>query len=77
MALPIGMIQAITNTQVGLNVITELIIGFAVPNKPVSMMIFKTYGYITMAQGMSFISDMKIGHYMSKSNLIAAYIDSS
>jgi OPT family small oligopeptide transporter len=64
MALPIGMIQAITNTQVGLNVITELIIGFAVPNKPVSMMIFKTYGYITMAQGMSFISDMKLGHYL-------------
>ncbi|KAJ9098838.1 hypothetical protein QFC20_005892 [Naganishia adeliensis] len=64
LALPIGMIQAITNQQVGLNVITELIIGFAVPGKPVSMMIFKTYGYITMAQGMSFISDMKIGHYM-------------
>jgi OPT family oligopeptide transporter len=64
LALPIGMIQAITNQQVGLNVITELIIGFAVPGKPVSMMIFKTYGYITMAQGMSFINDMKIGHYM-------------
>ncbi|KAJ9101471.1 hypothetical protein QFC19_005122 [Naganishia cerealis] len=56
--------EAITNQQVGLNVITELIIGFAVPNKPVSMMIFKTYGYITMAQGMSFINDMKLGHYM-------------
>lgn len=64
LALPIGMIAAITNTVVGLNVITELIIGFAVPGKPVSMMIFKTYGYITMAQGMSFLSDMKIGHYM-------------
>jgi OPT family oligopeptide transporter len=64
LALPIGMIQAITNQQVGLNVITELIIGFAVPGKPVSMMIFKTYGYITMAQGMSFVNDMKLGHYM-------------
>jgi OPT family small oligopeptide transporter len=64
LSLPIGMIQAITNTQVGLNVITEFIIGYAVPGKPVSMMIFKTYGYITMAQGMSFINDMKLGHYM-------------
>lgn len=27
--IPIGMIQAITNQQIGLNVITELIIGYA------------------------------------------------
>ncbi|KAJ7271565.1 OPT oligopeptide transporter protein-domain-containing protein [Mycena rebaudengoi] len=48
--IPIGMIQAITNQQVGLNVITELIIGYALPGRPVSMMMFKTWGYITMAQ---------------------------
>jgi hypothetical protein len=47
------MIQAITNQQVGLNVITELIVGYALPGKPLSMMIFKTYGYISMAQGSS------------------------
>jgi len=45
------MIQAITNQQVGLNVITELIIGYALPGRPVAMMMFKTWGYITMAQG--------------------------
>jgi len=28
------------------------------------MMIFKTFGYITMAQGLSFVSDLKLGHYM-------------
>jgi len=50
--IPIGMIQAITNQQVGLNVITELIIGYALPGRPVAMMMFKTWGYITMAQGM-------------------------
>ncbi|KAJ7645880.1 small oligopeptide transporter [Mycena polygramma] len=49
--IPIGMIQAITNQQVGLNVITELIIGYALPGRPVAMMMFKTWGYITMAQG--------------------------
>lgn len=32
--IPIGMIQAITNQQVGLNVITELIIGYWLPGKP-------------------------------------------
>ncbi|CAD6885939.1 unnamed protein product [Tilletia controversa] len=62
--LPIGIIQAITNQQVGLNVITEFIIGYAVPGHPVAMMIFKTYGYITMAQALSFVSDLKLGHYM-------------
>jgi len=62
--IPIGMIQAITNRQVGLNVITELIVGFMIPGKPNAMMIFKTYGYITMAQAMQFTADFKLGHYM-------------
>ncbi|KAJ3500601.1 hypothetical protein NLJ89_g9722 [Agrocybe chaxingu] len=38
--LPIGMIQAVTNRQVGLNVITELIVGFMIPGKPNAMMIY-------------------------------------
>ncbi|KAG9026338.1 hypothetical protein FRB95_008983 [Tulasnella sp. JGI-2019a] len=62
--VPIGMIQAITNMQVGLNVITELIIGYALPGRPVATMIFKTFGYITMGQALSFVSDLKLGHYM-------------
>ncbi|KAF8342569.1 OPT oligopeptide transporter [Cantharellus anzutake] len=63
-AVPIGMVEAITNVQVGLNVFTELIIGYALPGKPVAMMIFKTFGYITMTQALSFTSDLKLGHYM-------------
>lgn len=62
--IPIGMIQAITNQQVGLNVITELVIGYALPGRPIAMMMFKTWGYITMAQALSFTSDFKLGHYM-------------
>lgn len=62
--IPIGMIQAITNQQVGLNVITELIIGYALPGRPIAMMMFKTWGYITMAQALAFTSDFKLGHYM-------------
>ncbi|KAF9232532.1 OPT oligopeptide transporter protein-domain-containing protein [Melanogaster broomeanus] len=34
---PIGMIQAITMQQVGLNVITELIVGYALPGRPIAM----------------------------------------
>ncbi|KAF9221234.1 small oligopeptide transporter [Gyrodon lividus] len=62
--IPCGMIQAITNQQVGLNVITELIIGYALPGRPVAMMMFKTWGYITMTQALTFTADFKLGHYM-------------
>lgn len=62
--IPIGMIQAITNIQVGLNVITELIVGYALPGRPIAMMMFKTWGYMTMSQALQFTSDFKLGHYM-------------
>ncbi len=79
--IPVGMIQALTNQQVGLkcvrllsggsfvnsrhcSVITELIIGYALPGRPIAMMMFKTWGYITMAQALTFSSDFKLGHYM-------------
>ncbi|KAI0076152.1 OPT oligopeptide transporter [Panus rudis PR-1116 ss-1] len=62
--IPIGMIQAITNQQVGLNVISELLVGYMLPGRPVAMMLFKTWGYITMAQALTFTSDFKLGHYM-------------
>ncbi|TCD68598.1 hypothetical protein EIP91_010389 [Steccherinum ochraceum] len=62
--LPIGIIQAVTNQQVGLNVITELLIGYLLPGKPLAMMLFKVWGYVTMAQALMFTSDFKLGHYM-------------
>ncbi|KAI5432740.1 variant 2, OPT super [Lathyrus oleraceus] len=62
--LPIGVIQATTNQQPGLNVITELIIGFIYPGKPLANVVFKTYGYISMSQALTFIGDFKLGHYM-------------
>ncbi|KAJ2956814.1 hypothetical protein NQZ79_g7394 [Umbelopsis isabellina] len=61
--LPIGIIQAITNQQPGLNVITEFLIGFAYPGHPIANVTFKTYGYISMAQGLAFVGDLKLGHY--------------
>lgn len=62
--VPVGMIQAVTTRQVGLNVITELIAGYMLPGRPVAMMMFKTWGYISMSQGILFTEDFKIGHYM-------------
>ena len=62
--VPIGVIQEITNQQVGLNVISELIIGYALPGRPIAMMMFKTWASITMYQALQFTSDFKLGHYM-------------
>lgn len=50
--------------QPGLNVITELIIGYMYPGKPLANVTFKTYGYISMSQALNFIQDFKLGHYM-------------
>lgn len=38
--LPIGVIQATTNQQMGLNVIAELIIGYLYPGKPLANVAF-------------------------------------
>jgi len=62
--LPIGIITAIANTTPGLNIITEFIIGYILPGYPIANVTFKTYGYICMAQAITFVSDLKLGHYM-------------
>ncbi|KAJ7522663.1 hypothetical protein O6H91_18G021500 [Diphasiastrum complanatum] len=62
--LPIGVIAATTNQVPGLNVITELMIGYIYPGRPVANVCFKTYGYISMTQAISFLMDFKLGHYM-------------
>ncbi|KAI1762513.1 small oligopeptide transporter [Hypoxylon sp. FL1150] len=63
-SLPIGIIQAVTNHQIGLNVLTEFVYGYIQPGRPLALMLFKTYGFITMSQALSFVSDLKFGHYM-------------
>lgn len=62
--LPVGIIYSLTNIAVGLNVVTEFIIGYMIPGKPLAMMFFKTFGYITNNQAVTFAQDMKLGHYM-------------
>ncbi|KAL9272271.1 Oligopeptide transporter 8-like protein [Drosera capensis] len=62
--LPLGIIAATTNQGPGLNVITEYIIGYIYPGRPVANMCFKVYGYISMSQALNLVSDFKLGHYM-------------
>lgn len=48
----------------GLNVITEYIFGLIMPGKPIANVCFKVYGYMSMNQSVSFLTDFKLGHYM-------------
>ncbi|KAH6833122.1 oligopeptide transporter 4 [Perilla frutescens var. hirtella] len=62
--LPISIITATTNQTPGLNIITEYVMGIIYPGRPIANVCFKVYGYMSMAQAVSFLSDFKLGHYM-------------
>ena len=46
----IGIIFATTNIQIGLNVIIEFIIGYMLPERPLVMIMFKSYGMLSFSQ---------------------------
>ncbi|KAK7824794.1 oligopeptide transporter 4 [Quercus suber] len=48
----------------GLNIITEYMMGLIYPGRPIANVSFKVYGYMSMAQAVSFLNDFKLGHYM-------------
>jgi OPT family oligopeptide transporter len=64
LSVPLSMLQAITNQQVPLQVMHELIAGYMLPGRPVANVIFKTIAYIGTNQAISFAGDLKLGHYM-------------
>uniref|UniRef100_A0A803LV84 Uncharacterized protein n=1 Tax=Chenopodium quinoa TaxID=63459 RepID=A0A803LV84_CHEQI len=62
--LPVSVITATTNQTPGINIITEYLMGLILPGRPIANVCFKTYGYMSMAQAVSFLNDFKLGHYM-------------
>ena len=61
---PIGVIMAISSQEVGINGISELMIGYILPGRPIANMMFKTWCYNTASQAIRYTSDFKLGHYM-------------
>ncbi|KAG9084041.1 hypothetical protein FRC07_013734 [Ceratobasidium sp. 392] len=61
--VPVGVIYAVTNTEVTLNVLAEFIGGVLFPGNALAMNMFKSYGYVTTACALKFASDLKLGHY--------------
>jgi len=62
--VPFGIVQAITNQQFYLSVLAEVIVGYALPGRPLAAMVFKSIGGITVVQAVTYSSDLKFGHYM-------------
>ncbi|KAF9921304.1 hypothetical protein FBU30_008702 [Linnemannia zychae] len=62
--VPVGILQAVTNQQPGLNIVTEYVIGYLLPGRAIANVTFKTYGYIVNVQALNFVADLKLGHYM-------------
>ncbi|KAF7340037.1 OPT oligopeptide transporter [Mycena venus] len=63
-AIPLAMLQAITNQHLALQVVEEMIAGYALPGRPVANIVFKAIAYTGTAQGVAFAGDLKLGHYM-------------
>lgn len=62
--LPLGIIQGATNVSIGLYVLTEFISSYMLAGRPMATMLFKAYGSVAQAQGISFVSDLKMAQYM-------------
>ncbi|PIA16119.1 OPT superfamily oligopeptide transporter [Coemansia reversa NRRL 1564] len=64
LTLPVGLVEAISNFQYALGVITELLAGYIWPGEPTYNVTFKMFGYITMRQALMLSKDQKLGQYM-------------
>ncbi|CAO1635180.1 unnamed protein product [Parajaminaea phylloscopi] len=62
--VPVGIIKAVSDTGVGLNVITEFIAGYVLPGRPIANVTIKCLGYMSMSQALNLVADMKLAMYM-------------
>ena len=62
--IPCGIIMAITNVEVTLNVVAELFGGLWFPGNATAMNYFKAYGYVTTSHTLHFAQDLKLAHYI-------------
>lgn len=61
--IPITLIYSVTGFSFGLNVLVELIVGYAIPGNGTALNILKCYGYNIDGQAQNYITDQKMAHY--------------
>ena len=62
--VPCGVIMAVTNVEITLNVIANLFSGLWFPGNATAMNYFKAYGYIATSHALHFAQDLKLAHYI-------------
>ncbi|KAF9134100.1 hypothetical protein BGX30_012048 [Mortierella sp. GBA39] len=63
-AIPMAIIQALSSSQVGLNVLSEVICGYLLPGNQLGNSVFKCYSYMALYQCLNMTQAFKLGHYM-------------
>ncbi|KAI5967420.1 hypothetical protein CANMA_003063 [Candida margitis] len=62
--IPLTAIYSTTGFSFGLNVLVQLIVGFALPGNGLALMFIKAFGYNINGQAQNYISDQKMSHYL-------------
>ncbi|ODV66349.1 OPT-domain-containing protein [Hyphopichia burtonii NRRL Y-1933] len=62
--IPLTAVYSVTGFQFGLNVLVELIVGYALPGNGLALNFIKALGYNINGQAQNYISDQKMGHYL-------------
>ncbi|CAK9684795.1 OPT family small oligopeptide transporter [Candida parapsilosis] len=61
--IPLTSIASTTGFSFGLNVLVELIVGYAIPNSGIALITLKAFGYNIDSQASNYITDQKLAHY--------------
>ncbi|CAH6723725.1 oligopeptide transporter 2 [[Candida] jaroonii] len=61
--IPLTSIYATTGFSFGLNVLVELIVGYAIPGNGLALNFIKAFGYNITGQAENYITDQKMAHY--------------
>lgn len=61
--IPLTAIASVTGFTFGLNVLVELIVGYAIPNSGLALITLKSYGTNIDHQAANYITDQKLAHY--------------
>ncbi|XBW38791.1 hypothetical protein QEN19_004375 [Hanseniaspora menglaensis] len=61
--IPLALLEATTGVAKGLNILIEMIMGYALPGNPIALMTIKAIGYSIDGQADSYVSNLKLAHY--------------
>ncbi|OJJ51693.1 hypothetical protein ASPZODRAFT_138766 [Penicilliopsis zonata CBS 506.65] len=64
LVIPTGIMMSTCNVTLSTTVISALIAGYIWPGQMVNNVVFKIFTIVSSYQGLGYIQDMKVGHYM-------------